>query len=209
MLEVGSPKSGRRSPRARAQPDKADESAKGASRGRVVERVLVVDDNAQYRDSMERALRHDRKQVVCVADGAQAAAVARAQSLQLAIVDLFLAHGESGLDVVRALKAIQPSMFVILISAHLSAAYAMAGVRAGADDCIEKAVPARRLVRRVETGQPIDPDPETALSLEEAEWAHISRALLDADGNRTKAAERLRIYRQTLQRKLKKRLGKR
>jgi two-component system response regulator RegA len=86
----------------------------------------------------------------------------------------------------------------------MSVAHAMAAVRAGADDVLVKPFIARDVVRRIESGELVDPD-RTSLTLEQIEWEHISRALIESGQNITQAAERLGIYRQTLQRKLRKR----
>jgi two-component system response regulator RegA len=79
----------------------------------------------------------------------------------------------------------------------------MAAVRAGADDVLVKPFIARDVVRRIELGELVDPE-RSALTLEQVEWEHITRALVETGQNITQAAGRLGIYRQTLQRKLRK-----
>ena len=154
-----------------------------------------------------RELTADGRTPHCAASTAPALVAARTYRPQLAIVDLFLGT-DDGLDCVRELKKVIPDLIVVVVSSDLSVAYAMAAVRAGADDVQVKPVIASHLVYRIERGQPADIErapQRKALTLEEVEWEHISRALLESNSNITQAAQRLGIYRQTLQRKLRKR----
>jgi two-component system, response regulator RegA len=168
-----------------------------------VQRVLLVDDFVAQLSTWAMELEADGRVVFQATQRAEAQRLAKAHEPQIAIVDLFLGT-EDGLDCVRDLKAIAPGMFVIVVSGDMSVAFAMASVRAGADDVMVKPVQASDVVRRVEHG--IMPTPaRTSLTLEQVEWEHISRALVESNKNITQAAERLGIYRQTLQRKLRKR----
>lgn len=168
-----------------------------------ISRVLLVDDYEQQLSVWRRELEGLGKQVVEATRRAVALELARAHRPELAIVDLFLGV-EDGLECARGLREIDPDMVIIVVSGDMSVAYAMAAVRAGANDVLVKPITATAILRRVEgddVGEPV----RTNLTLEEVEWEHISRALVESDSNITQAAERLGIYRQTLQRKLRKR----
>ena len=170
---------------------------------RPAQRVLLVDDFAPQLTTWTRELEADGRVVIQASQRAEAQRLAKAHMPQVAIVDLFLGT-EDGLDCVRDLKAISPEMFVIVVSSDMSVAFAMASVRAGADDVMVKPVQASEVVRRFEHGIAHTP-PRTSLTLDQVEWEHISRALVESNKNITQAAERLGIYRQTLQRKLRRR----
>jgi len=127
----------------------------------------------------------------------------RNDEFDVAIVDLFLSPPENGLAVIRAVKQLDPDVFCILVSAHMSVAHALMGIRAGADDVFAKPFGARQVIERVERGAIDEPSPETP-TLHEVEWEHISRVLHDHQGNISQAAESLGIFRQSLQRKIQK-----
>jgi two-component system, response regulator RegA len=172
-----------------------------------LQRVLVVDDFAPQLTTWANELEADGRVVFQATHRAEAQRLAKTLDPQLAIVDLFLGP-EDGLDCVRDLKAISPTMYVVVVSSDMSVAFAMASVRAGADDVMVKPIQACEVVRRLEQGIPHTPV-RTSLTLDQVEWEHISRALVESNKNITQAAERLGIYRQTLQRKLRKRVRER
>lgn len=154
-----------------------------------------------------RELQHEGKRVLAASNGDTALELVRETRPDLAIVDLFLAS-ENGVEVIRRLKENDSGLYAVLVSAHMSVAYAVAGVRAGADDVVFKPGSVRHMIQCVERGLDLEPEDGSGPTLDELEWEHISRVLLDCAGNITHAAERLGIYRQTLQRKLRKYMPK-
>jgi two-component system response regulator RegA len=168
-----------------------------------VQRILLVDDYGPQLAAWKRELEEDGRLVVAVTNKADAIECAKQQAPDVAIIDLYLGL-DDGLDCLRALKAIAPDLFAVVVSADMSVAYAMAAVRAGADDVYVKPLIVRDVVRRIVQGESLDPA-RTSLTLDEVEWEHINRALVESGKNITQAAERLGIYRQTLQRKLRRR----
>jgi two-component system response regulator RegA len=168
-----------------------------------IESILLVDDYPQQLAMWARELEATGRSVATAASRAEALELAQKLRPGVAVVDLFLG-AEDGLECVRELKSLFPDLFVVVVSGDMSVAYAMAAVRSGANDVLVKPLAVSELVRRIELGESIDPA-RTSLTLDEVEWEHISRALLETGKNITQAAERLGIYRQTLQRKLRKR----
>lgn len=166
-----------------------------------VKKVLLIDDHEMYLKYVSREFVRVGVQVSAAQTLADAVELVREHRPDVALVDLFLTPPESGLDVIRALKDEDPNLFCILVSAHLSVAHAMMGVRAGADDVFIKPFNARQVIARVERG--VFDKPETSTpTLHEIEWEHISRVLYDHAGNITQAADSLGIFRQSLQRKI-------
>jgi len=168
-----------------------------------VERVLLVDDHEMYLKYCSREFVRAGVMVASAQTLADAVELVRSDEFDVAIVDLFLAPPENGLAVIRALKELDPDMFCILVSAHMSVSHALMGIRAGADDVFAKPFGARQVIARVERGVIDEPTPETP-TLHEVEWEHISRVLHDHQGNISQAAESLGIFRQSLQRKIQK-----
>jgi two-component system response regulator RegA len=167
-----------------------------------VNTVLLVEDYGPLLKRWARDLEQDGRRVLAAADGKTALEMARKTRPDIAFVDLFLAN-ENGVNLIRKLKELDPFLYTVLVSAHLSVAYAIAGMRAGADDVFYKPLSFKPMIACVEQGQPLKPDDQST-TLDQLEWEHISRVLLDCEGNITHAADKLGIYRQTLQRKLRK-----
>lgn len=171
-------------------------------RGRV-RKVLLVDDHDMYLKYWTREFVRAGVAVVTATTQEAAIAAVRKDKPDLAIVDLFLTPPESGIDVITVLKKVDSRLFCALVSAHMSVAHAVLGIRAGADDVFFKPFSAKQAIARVESGVIENPDPATP-TLNQIEWEHISRALHDHGGNISAAAEALGVFRQSLQRKIAK-----
>lgn len=166
-----------------------------------VKKVLLVDDHEMYLKYVSREFVRAGVHVLVAQTLEDALELVRLHKPDVALVDLFLTPPESGLDVIRAIKDEDPDLFCILVSAHMSVAHAMMGVRAGADDVFIKPFNARQVIARVELGV-FDKPQTTTPTLHDVEWEHISRVLHDHAGNITQAADSLGIFRQSLQRKI-------
>ena len=169
--------------------------------------ILLVDDDENFRERMARALR-DRGHEVRTASGPDdAIRMATEESPECAVVDLRMPGG-SGLDVVSALRTIDPATTVVVLTGYGSIATAMEAVRRGALHYLQKPVDADELLAAFARGGmlPADELPEepAAPSLARAEWEHIQRVLADAGGNVSEAARRLGLHRKSLQRKMQK-----
>ena len=81
------------------------------------ERILVVEDEAGARQSLEEILAFHRYEVTAVADGNEALALPRMPAFDLLLCDLVL-PGLSGTDVALALQARWPAMRVLLMSGY-------------------------------------------------------------------------------------------
>jgi two-component system response regulator RegA len=164
--------------------------------------LLIVDDDAGFRERLVRAMRDRGFETTGVADHSSAIEAARAESPELAVVDLRL-PGESGLAVVRDLKALDPSTIVVVLTGYGSIATAVESIKLGAASYLTKPADADQIVAAFDGTQP--PDDTLAPSLARVEWEHIQRILTDCDGNVSQAARVLGIHRRSLQRKLAKR----
>jgi len=102
-------------------------------------RVLVVDDEEGIRDFVAEALEDDGHVTVRAKDGAEAAERLRAQAFDLMITDLRM-PGLDGMALVRAARAEQPEMEVIVLTAHGSVETAVEAMRLGAFDYIQKPI---------------------------------------------------------------------
>jgi len=78
--------------------------------------ILIVDDNAQYRDAFTRALLLEDYDVRAAADLDEALRSIQAQPPDLVVTDLQMRTEREGLDLIEILKAFDPLLPVIMIS---------------------------------------------------------------------------------------------
>jgi two-component system response regulator RegA len=170
--------------------------------------VLLLDDYEPQLFAWERERIFDGRTVLKATTRTAALELAARHRPELAVVDLFLGP-ENGIDALLELKGFDAQMFVAVVSSHITVALTMAAVRAGADEVYIKPVRCAEIVTRMEDRRevetPLERRAETKLTLDQIEWEHISRVMLDCNENITRAAVQLGVYRQTLQRKLRKR----
>ncbi len=164
--------------------------------------LLIVDDDNAFRERLVRAMRDRGFEATGAPDHSSAVQMAQAESPELALVDLRL-PGESGLAVVRDLKALDASTVVVVLTGYGSIATAVESIKLGAASYLTKPADADQIVAAFAGVQP--PDDGQAPSLARVEWEHIQRILADCDGNVSQAARVLGIHRRSLQRKLSKR----
>lgn len=170
---------------------------------RTIRCILAVDEDEAATRRYVRGFGPQRT-VLATTDPAAARAIAGSTPLDLAIVELRI-RNESGSALGLELKRRHPGLVVALCSGYLSIENAIAAVRAGIDIVLFKPVTAQEILRRID-GAADAPEPETE-TLESAEREHIARVLSDCGGNISMAANRLGIYRSSLQRRLRREAG--
>lgn len=110
-------------------------------------KILIVDDDALLRRSLKYQLEHEGYTVVAAADGQEALTAARADRMDLILLDIGLPDG-SGLDVARALQRESPTP-VIFLSARGQETDIVVGLELGAEDYITKPFGMRELIARI------------------------------------------------------------
>ena len=100
---------------------------------------LIVDDDEVFRTRLVRALEGRGFEAHGAADHEAALALARADSPEFAVVDLRLPD-ESGLDVVRDLKALDETTAIVVLTGYGSIATAIESLRLGAMHYLSKPV---------------------------------------------------------------------
>ena len=111
--------------------------------------VLVADTNLSVCDVLRHILGLRGYTVVHAGDGAEALALARAQTLAAAVVDLHL-PAASGLDVCRALRTQHPQLPVWITSGGCHPATALRAKAAGARGVVRKPFRPVDMCRRIE-----------------------------------------------------------
>jgi two-component system response regulator RegA len=172
---------------------------------RIVANILVVEDDNAFRKILVNAFRERGYDAEGVPDAATAVKAAEHDSPEMAVVDLRLPD-ESGLEVVRRLKAIDPSTAIVVLTGYGSIATALESVRLGATHYLTKPTDADRILAAFQHGLAARPRdiPTDLPSLARVEWEYLNRVLTDCDGNVSEAARQLGMHRRSLQRKLAK-----
>jgi two-component system response regulator RegA len=176
-----------------------------ASGGVAVISLLIVDDDRSLRERLARAFTDRGLDVVHAGSHDEALAIARARTLDRAVVDLRM-PGPGGLAVVEALLGLQPALQIVVVTGYGSIATAVEAMRLGAHDYLTKPAHADQILASFEaspSGDVAEPAYEVP-SLAKLEREHIERVLQECNGNVSKAARALGMHRRTLQYKLAK-----
>src|SRR5579871_6590529 len=99
--------------------------------------ILVIDDEAGIRESLEVLLTLEGYQVRMAADGEQGMRILELESYDLALLDLAL-PGQTGLELLPQIKERQPELPVIMITAYGTVDNVVEAVRAGAENFVQK-----------------------------------------------------------------------
>lgn len=167
--------------------------------------LLILDDDAPFRNRLGRAMTQRGFIVSAVATVAEALDIARANPPAFAVVDLRLEDGD-GLDVVRALHASRPDCRAVMLTGYGNIATAVAAVKSGAVDYLAKPADADDVVKALLASPGDKPEPpENPMSADRVRWEHIQRVYEQCDRNVSETARRLSMHRRTLQRILAKR----
>jgi len=170
--------------------------------------VLVVDDDAVFRERLGRAFQDRGYRVKTAANHGEALRRLSEFEPKIAIVDLRL-PGPSGLQIVADLRARSAQMQILVLTGYGSIANALEAVRLGADGYLSKPADVEdieaALSRTTTVGKPEAEQSTVATpSLARVEWEHIQRVLTDCGGNLSEASRRLGVHRRSLQRKVQK-----
>jgi len=100
-------------------------------------RVLVVDDEPSLAELLSSVLRYEGWEVRTAVDGASAVRTARQFKPDAVVLDVMLPD-ISGLEVLRRLRAEQPGVCVLFLTARDAVEDRVAGITAGGDDYVTK-----------------------------------------------------------------------
>jgi DNA-binding response OmpR family regulator len=112
-------------------------------------KILVVEDDRTLRQALSFNLSREGYDVITAAEGETALGMARAQRLDLVLLDVML-PGMSGIEVLRTLRSEGISTPVIVLSAKGDEIDRVVGLKVGADDYVAKPFSRPELLARVE-----------------------------------------------------------
>src|SRR5919108_3151640 len=165
-------------------------------------RILIVDDDEPFRLAMRTAFSRRGYEVFLAGSADEAQTVIRQTPPEYAVIDLRM-PGPSGLEVVRALRALPSPAQVVVLTGYGTIGTAGEAIRLGAINYLSKPADADE-VEAALLGKRAPPAVHEVPSLDRQEWEDLNRILADCNGNISEAARRLKMHRRTLQRKLQK-----
>jgi two-component system response regulator HydG len=110
--------------------------------------VLLVDDERSNVESLEKIFLKEHMRVLVAKDAKHALEQVRTHRVQVVLTDLMM-PGTTGLELLRAIKQVQPSVEVVLMTAYGSVEAAVTAMREGAYDFVEKPLKRMTIVKSV------------------------------------------------------------
>jgi two-component system response regulator RegA len=166
--------------------------------------LLLVDDDNALRTRLGRALESRGFTVVTAASVAEADEALKVSAPAFAVLDMRLEDG-NGLKIVEAIREKREEARIVMLTGYGAIATAVAAVKAGAVDYLQKPADADDVVKALlMTGEAPEP-PDNPMSADRVRWEHIQRVYELCDHNVSETARRLGMHRRTLQRILAKR----
>jgi DNA-binding NarL/FixJ family response regulator len=115
-------------------------------------RVFIVDDHPLVREWLTTLINQQTDLAVCgeAATAAEATQAVEASRAEVVIVDISL-KDSSGIELIKDLKKVCPSLMVLVLSMHEETHYAERALRAGAQGYIMKRETTRKVIEAIRT----------------------------------------------------------
>ena len=115
----------------------------------MAERILIIEDDPSILRGLQLNLGMEGYVVRSATDGAEGLAMARSERPDLVVVDVMLPK-LGGLEVVREIRADDPDLPVLILSAKGQETDKVAGLQLGADDYMVKPFGLKELIARID-----------------------------------------------------------
>lgn len=167
--------------------------------------LLILDDDAPFRNRLARAMEKRGFVVTPVESVAEATSVVKQAPPSYAVVDMRLEDG-NGLDIIDLIHDLKPDSRVVMLTGYGNIATAVSAVKRGAVDYLSKPADPDDVEKALlaPPGEKPEP-PDNPMSADRVRWEHILRVYELCDRNVSETARRLNMHRRTLQRILAKR----
>jgi two-component system response regulator RegA len=167
--------------------------------------LLIIDDERVFGESLQQEINElDHLEAFYISSPSEAQTI-KTISIQIILLDLRL-NNASGLNAISELKEIWPQSELYIMTGYGSIATAVSAMKLGATDYLTKPITIKKIEELLnQKNSPIEIElPTEPMSLDRVEREYIEHVLVQEKGNISKAAEKLGLHRQSLQRKLKK-----
>lgn len=112
-------------------------------------RVLVVDDEADFLETIVNRLLKRKIDATGVPGGEAALALMKEKNFDVVLLDIKMPGGMDGIEVLKESKKIQPLTEVILLTGHASVETSIEGMNSGAFDYLIKPVKFAELLEKL------------------------------------------------------------
>ena len=172
--------------------------------------IVVVDDNIAILTALKISLAMEFRRIVTLSSPDKLVeTLAKEEAVDIVLLDMNFSlgvnSGQDGLFWLRAIKKLYANTPVVLITAYADVQLAVKGLKYGAADFVTKPWDNDKLISTLHDA--ID-KARRVVPLGQMEQEHVQRAVEQCRGNVSQAAEKLGITRQTLYKKLYKKLKK-
>lgn len=103
-------------------------------------RILVVDDEVDFQETIVNRLKKRNLHAVGVASGEDAIEVLENELYDVVLLDIKMPGGMDGIETLREIKRIQPLVEVLLLTGHASVETSIEGMKLGAFDYLLKPI---------------------------------------------------------------------
>ncbi|MBI5582235.1 MAG: response regulator [Deltaproteobacteria bacterium] len=116
------------------------------------EKVLLVDDEVEFLDTLSERMRNRGMEVSTSSSGAEALKKVEQESYDVIILDLMM-PGVDGLEALKILKEKKPELQVILLTGHATVEKGIEAMKLGAMDFLEKPADLSQLTEKIKKAQ--------------------------------------------------------
>lgn len=113
--------------------------------------ILLIDDDPVVRSLVSGILRKNGYNVFVAKDGREGIDLAREKQPDLVVTD-YQMPGISGMEVLNSIKQMNPSLPIIMLTAHGDASLTIKSIQEGAFDFIEKPINSKELLATIKNG---------------------------------------------------------
>lgn len=118
----------------------------------MAEKVLLVDDEEDFLDSLAERMRSRGMNVETSLSAKEALKKAEAESFDAIVLDLMMPEMD-GLEVLKALKEKRPELQIILLTGHATVEKGIEAMKLGATDFLEKPADLKSLTEKIQKAQ--------------------------------------------------------
>ena len=111
-------------------------------------RVLLVDDEKDFTETLATRLEARNLSAVTASNGDEALSILREKDVDVVILDMVM-PGRTGIEVLREIKESKPLIEVILLTGHATVASAIEGMTQGAFFYLMKPVEIKTLLQKI------------------------------------------------------------
>ncbi|MCG6911375.1 MAG: response regulator [Deltaproteobacteria bacterium] len=112
-------------------------------------RILVVDDEIDFLETIIKRLQKRELDVTGVKSGEEAVAMIREKMFDVVLLDVKMPGGMDGIETLREIKKIKPLTEVVLLTGHASVETSIEGMKLGAFDYLLKPIKIEELMMKL------------------------------------------------------------